>query len=108
MRDHSLDQRLCEFAHPRLCGAKFPELIDLVRTVAALEITPEMILNRSFPRSATFTHSSSSTNLRQNVRDFHRCARGFSSAIDIIFKTTCSRLVFIIKTEYCVDYLHTA
>ena len=65
-----------------------------------------MILNRSFPRSATFTHSSPSTNFRQNVRDFHRCTRGFGSAVDCIFKTTCPRLVFVIKTEYCVDYRH--
>ena len=41
---------------------------------------------------------------RQNVRDFHRCARGFGSTIDLIFKTTCPRLVFVIKAEYCVDY----
>ena len=46
------------------------------------------------------------TNLRQNVRDFHRCARGFGSTIDFIFKTTCPRLVFVIKTEYCIDYRH--
>lgn len=65
-----------------------------------------MILNRSFPRSATFTHSSPSTNFRQNVRDFHRCTRGFGSAVDCILKTTCPRLVFVIKTEYCVDYRH--
>src|SRR6476660_3135117 len=56
MRHHPLDQRLCEFAHPRLCGAKFPELIDLVRPFAALEITPEMILNRSFSSAPSFTH----------------------------------------------------
>src|ERR1700747_3837809 len=108
MRDHPLDQRLREFAHPRLCRAKFPELIDLVRPFAVLEITPEMILNGSFPRSATFTHNSSSTNFRQNIRDFHRCAGGFGSAVDFIFETTCSRLAFVIKTEYYVDYRHAA
>src|ERR1700758_382963 len=104
MRHHSFDQRLCEFAHPLRGGAKFPELIDLLRPFAALEITPEMILNRSFPRSATFTHRSSTTKFRQNVRDFHRCARGFGSAVDFIFKTTCPCLVFVVKTEYYVDY----
>ena len=46
------------------------------------------------------------TNFRQDVRDFHCCARGFGSTIDFIFKTTCPRLVFVIKTEYCVDYRH--
>src|SRR4029453_961952 len=56
MRNHSFNQRLCEFAHPRLRRAKFPKLIDFVRAFAALKITPEMILNRSFSRSATFTH----------------------------------------------------
>ena len=45
-------------------------------------------------------------NFRQNVRDFHRCARGFGSAVDCIFKTARLRLVFVIKTEYCVDYRH--
>ena len=49
-----------------------------------------------------------STNFRQNVRDFHRCARGFGSAIDFVFKTTRPRLVFIVKTEYCIDYRHAA
>src|ERR1700747_2277821 len=106
MRDHPLDQRLREFAHPRLCRAKFPELIDLVRPFTVLEITPEMILNGSFPRSATFTHGSPSTNFRQNVRDFHRCARGFGSAIDFIFETTYPRLGFVIKTEYDIDHRH--
>ena len=46
------------------------------------------------------------TNFRQNVRDFHRCARGFGSTVDLIFKTTCPRLAFVIKAEYCVDYRH--
>src|SRR5204863_2065330 len=56
MRHHSFDQRLCEFAHPRLRRAKFPELIDLVRPFAALEIPPEMILNRSLSSAPSFTH----------------------------------------------------
>src|SRR5215472_15889740 len=106
MRHHAFDQRLCEFAHPRWRRAKLPKLIDLLRRFAALEISPEMILNRSFPRSATFTHSSACTNFRHYIRDFHRCTRGFGSAVDFIFKTACPRLVFVIETEYCVDYRH--
>src|SRR5215472_7617220 len=106
MRHHAFDQRLCEFAHPRWRRAKLPKLIDLLRRFAALEISPEMILNRSFPRSATFTHSSPCTNFRHYIRDFHRCARGFGSAVDFIFKTTCPRLVFVMKTEHHVDDRH--
>ncbi len=44
------------------------------------------------------------TNFRQNVRDFHCRAGGFGSAVDFVFKTTCARLVFVIKTEYCIDH----
>src|SRR5262249_45739978 len=106
MRHHSFDQRLCEFAYSRLRRAKFPKLVDLVRSFAVLKITPEVILSRGFPRSTTFTHSSPSANLRQNIRDFHRCPRGFGSAVDFIFKTPRTRLIFVLKTEYCVDYRH--
>src|SRR5262245_38174878 len=102
MRHHALDQRLCEFADARRRGAKLPKLIDLLRAFSALEISPEMILNRSLPRSATLTHSSPSAKFRQNVRDFHRCPRGFGAAIDFIFKTTRARLVFGIETEHHV------
>src|SRR5215475_1708967 len=56
MGNHSIDQGLCEFAHPRCCRTKLPKLIDLVRTFATLKIAPEMILDRSFSGSATFTH----------------------------------------------------
>ena len=47
-----------------------------------------------------------STNFRQNVRDFHRCARGFGPAIDFISETTCLRLVFVVESEYCINYRH--
>src|SRR6516162_2573789 len=56
MRHHSLDQRLREFAYPRRCRAKLPKIIDLVWPFAALQIAPEMILNRSFPGAPSFTH----------------------------------------------------
>src|SRR5437899_5301618 len=103
MRHHALDQRLCEITDARWRGTKLPKLIDLLRAFSALEISPEMILNRSFPRSPTFTHSSPSTKFRQNVRDFHRCPSRFGAAINFIFKTTRARLIFVIKTEHSVD-----
>jgi hypothetical protein len=56
MRYHSLDQRLGEFAHPWLRRAKIPKIIDLVRPFAVLEVTPEMILDSSFPSASSFTH----------------------------------------------------
>src|SRR2546423_3515744 len=62
-----------------------------------------MILDRSFPRSATFTHSSPSTKFRQTVRDFHRCPSRFGAAINFIFKATRAGLLFIIETEHSVD-----
>ena len=45
-------------------------------------------------------------NFRQKIRDFHRRARGFGPAIDFIFETTCLRLVFVMKSEYCINYRH--
>src|SRR5262249_61699276 len=56
MRHHAFDQWLCEFAHPPWRGTKLPELIDLLRPVAALKIAPEMILNCSFSGASSFTH----------------------------------------------------
>ena len=56
MRDHSFDERLRKLAHARLGRAKFPEIIDLLRAFAALEIAPEMILDCCFARAPTFTH----------------------------------------------------
>src|SRR3954469_16260749 len=56
MRHHAFDQWLCEFAHALWRGAKCPELIDFIRGLAPLKITPEMILNRSFPGAPSFTH----------------------------------------------------
>src|SRR5262249_4217669 len=106
MRHHSFDQRLCKFAYPRVRGAKFPEIVDLVRPFTPLGITPEMIFDPGLPRSATFTHSLPPANLRQNVHDFHRCTRGFGSTVDFTFKTPRPRLVFVIKTEYDINYRH--
>src|SRR6059058_5502838 len=56
MRHHAFDQWLCEFAHALWRGAKCPELIDLIRGLSPLKITPEMILNCGFPGAPSFTH----------------------------------------------------
>src|ERR1044072_610701 len=56
MRNHSIDQRLGEFAHALCRRTKLPKIIDLVRPFAALEVTPEMILNCSFSSAPSFTH----------------------------------------------------
>src|SRR5262249_45473435 len=56
VRHHAFDYWLCEFAHPFWRGTKLPKLIDLLRAVAALKISPEMILNRSFSGAPSFTH----------------------------------------------------
>ena len=56
MRHHSFDERLRKLAHARLGRAKFPEIVDLLRSFATLEIAPEMILNCRFAGAATFTH----------------------------------------------------
>src|SRR5439155_24695862 len=59
MRHHSFNEWLRKFAYPRLGRAKFPELIDLLRPFAPLEVTPEMILDCRFSRSPSFTHRAS-------------------------------------------------
>src|SRR5581483_2965660 len=56
MRAHSLDERLGKIAHALFRRQKFPELIDLLRRVAALQVAPERILQGRFARFATFTH----------------------------------------------------
>jgi hypothetical protein len=56
MRHHSFDERLRKLAHARFGRTKFPEIVDLFRAFTALEITPEVILDRCFAGFSPFTH----------------------------------------------------
>ena len=56
MRHHSFDERLRKLAHARLGRTKLPEIVDLLRSFATLEVAPEMILDCRFAGAATFTH----------------------------------------------------
>src|SRR5438128_10422784 len=57
MPHHSFDERLRKFAHPWRGWAKFPEIIDLLRRFATLEVAPEMILNCRFAPTSSFAHN---------------------------------------------------
>src|SRR5437870_3896333 len=59
MRHHSFDERLRKLAHARLGRAKLPEIVDLLRAFATLEVAPEMILNCRFTGPSPFTHGPS-------------------------------------------------
>jgi hypothetical protein len=57
MLDHSVDKRLRKLANPWCCRTKFPKITNLFRSFTALKIAPEMILNRRFACSPSFTHN---------------------------------------------------
>src|SRR4029077_2267702 len=107
MRDHSLDEGLSKIANPRCRRAKFPEIVDAFRPLAVLQITPEMILDRSFARLSPFAHKNLfPAKFRYHIGDFHRAARGFGPAVDLIFEAALARLSFVVETKNGVDYRH--
>src|SRR4029077_17553438 len=106
MRDHSLDKWLCKLAHARRRRTEFPKIADLFRPLAALEIAPEMVLDRRFACSPPFAHKLL-PKFRHSTGDFRRRARALGAAINCILKTARACLTLVIETEHHIDHWNT-
>ena len=56
MREHAFDEWLGEELYVRLGRAQRPEVRNRFRALAAVEVAPEMILQRSAARGMTSAH----------------------------------------------------
>src|SRR5213075_2851481 len=102
MLDHSLNKRLRKLAHSRRRWTEFPKLVDLFRSLAPLEIAPEMVLDRRLACSPSFTHKLFPAKFRHCAGDFYRRARSFGAAINFIFETALACLILVVETKYYV------
>src|SRR5262249_5229957 len=100
MLHHSFDKGLRKIAHPRRRRTEFPKIVNLFRSFAALEIAPEMILNRCFACSPSFAHKLALAKFRHHAGDFHSRPRGVGTAINSIFETALARLVLVIEAKH--------
>src|SRR4029077_11107984 len=106
MGDHSLNKWLCKLAHALRRRTEFPKIVDLFRPLAALEIAPEMVLDRRFACSPSLAHKLL-PKFRHSIGDFHCRARGLGAAINCIFKTARVGLTLVIETEHHIDHWNT-
>jgi hypothetical protein len=95
MREHSFNQWLRKLAHARGRRTACPEYIDRLRTCTAMEIAPELVLQRGLARDAAFSHRLLRAQLRNDVRDFDRGPGCFGAAVDPTFETSLARLLRI-------------
>src|SRR5437762_11301998 len=106
MLDHPLDKRLRKLANPWRCRTEFPKIVNLFGSFTALKVAPEMILNRCFACSPSFTHKLLPAKFRHDARDFHCCLRGLGAAVDFIFEAALPRLILVVEAEHDVDHGH--
>src|SRR4029453_16856806 len=76
------------------------------RSFTALKVAPEMILNRRFACSPSFTHKLLPAKFRHDTGDFHCCPRGLGAAVDSIFEAALARLIVVVEAEHDVDHWH--
>src|SRR5882724_4702614 len=100
MLDHSLNKRLRKLAHSRRRRTEFPKLVDLFRSLAPLEIAPEMVLDRRLACSPSFTHKLLPAKFRHSIGNFHRRARSFRAAINSISQTALACLILAVETKH--------
>src|SRR5206468_4659205 len=81
----------------RRCGVRTPHLspLPLPRGEA-----------RKAAGNITRTHPLLSAKFRHHICNFHRRPGGFGAAIDAVFETADTGLIFISETEHHVDHWH--